>query len=93
MDDLAVLNPVAKPAGYDFKLAERVKDLKGITIGLIWNGKHGGNVALRMVAENLGKKLGYKLTTLEMKDDFPFAPSFIEKVAAACQAVIASTGD
>ncbi len=93
MSDLTVLNPVAKPAGYKFKLAERLSDLKNITIGLVWNGKHGGNLAMQRVVENIEKKLGYKLKTVEMKDDFPFAPFFIEKVSATCQAVIGATGD
>ena len=62
-------------------------------MGLIWNGKHGGNLAMRRIAENIEKELGYPLRTVEMKDDFPFAPFFIEKVANTCQAVIGSTGD
>ena len=28
MSDLTVLNPVAKPAGYKFKLTDRLSDLK-----------------------------------------------------------------
>jgi hypothetical protein len=93
MSELKVLNPVAKSAGYQFRLADRPEDLKGLTLGLVWNGKHGGNLAMQRVKENIEKKLGYKLKTIEMKDDFPFAPFFIEKVAATCQAVIGATGD
>ena len=93
MRELKVLNPVAKRAGHHFRLADRPDDLKEINVGLVWNGKHGGNLALQRVAENIEKRAGYKLKTIEMKDDFPFAPFFIEKVASTCQAVIGATGD
>ena len=79
MSNLTVLNPVAKPAGYKFKLTDRLSDLKNITIGLVWNGKHGGNLAMQRVVKNIEKKLGYKLQTVEMKDDFFFCAVFYRK--------------
>jgi hypothetical protein len=93
MEGLKVFNPVAQKISIHFKPAERVKGLRSITVGLVWNGKAGGDIALRRVAEDLKKELGYDFRTVEFCDDFPFAPFTIERVAASCQAVIASTGD
>lgn len=93
MKDLKVLNPVAKRVSLHFSIAERPKGLNGITIGLVWNGKHGGNLALKRIAENLSRDPGYRFDILEFKDDFPFAEFTIEKISTSCQAVISSTGD
>ena len=93
MENLKVFNPVAQKFSVHFKTAERVKGLRSLAVGLVWNGKAGGDIALRRVAEDLRKDLGYDFRTVEFCDDFPFAPFTIERVASSCQAVIASTGD
>ncbi len=93
MEDVKVLNPVAQTISLNFKPAQRAKEVKNLTLGLAWNGKSGGNIALRRIAENIKRELGYELNIIEFQDDFPFAVSTIEKVASSCQAVIGSTGD
>lgn len=93
MKTLSVLNPVANRINLSFELAARPKDLRSVTLGLVWNGKAGGDIALRRVAENLKQSLGYDINIIEFKDDFPFAESTIEKVSAVCGAVIGSTCD
>jgi hypothetical protein len=76
-----------------FPLAERPKGLNGLTVGLVWNGKHGGNMALKRIAENIERDSGMRFELMEFLDDFPFAQSTIEKISASCQAVVSSTGD
>ena len=58
---LDIVNPVAEArqdAGMDeqFPPAARLDVLDGKTIGLFWNGKPGGGVALARVKENLSKR-------------------------------------
>lgn len=93
MKGIKVLNPVAKISSQHFKCAERSKSLKNKTIGLFWNGKGGGNVALARIADNLKSELGYEFNIKEFKDDFPSSPYIIEKVSSSCDAVIGATGD
>ncbi len=56
---LEVLNPVAPVQG-DVKaipLASRPTSLEGKTIGLVWNGKANGDVALKRAAELIQKRV------------------------------------
>jgi len=46
MARLEILNPVAKTVEFSVKPAERPRDLKGLTVGLYWNMKAGGDAAL-----------------------------------------------
>ena len=93
MKELKVFNPVARSVTLHFRLAQRPKALRNLTVGLVWNGKAGGNIALRRIAENIKRDLGYEFNILEFQDDFPFAPYTIERAANSCQVVIGSTGD
>ena len=53
---LRVHNPVATKAPLYVRAAARQGSLAGKRIGLIWNGKPGGDVALNVVAEHIGKR-------------------------------------
>jgi hypothetical protein len=88
-----VLNPVARAVNLNFGLSKRIPSLKNLTLGLVWNRKGGGDIALKRVSENLKRELGYNFNILQFDDEFPFGLDTIEKVAASCQAVIGSTGD
>jgi len=92
-DTLEVFNPVAARNELRFEPSKRVTSLKGLTVGLVWNFKVGGNVAMRRIAENLKRELGYTFNVVEFSDEFPFAESTVENIADTCDCVIASTGD
>ena len=53
MFTLEVLDPVAKSEGETkvSKAARRQKSLDGLTLGLLWNSKRGGEVALDKAGE------------------------------------------
>ncbi len=58
MATLTIVNPVAKPqaetsTGERFQPAPRPASLDGKTIGLFWNAKSGGEVALARTRDNL----------------------------------------
>ena len=56
---LEVLNPVAQQRGMIATLPTnpRPGDLSGKTVGLVWSGTHGGDVALNRVGEMLQRAL------------------------------------
>ena len=90
---IKVFNPVAERVKLRLKTAPRIKTLRNKTLGLVWNGKGGGDILLKRVASNITKELGYEFHVKEFKDDFPFSPYTIEKITATCTGVIGSTGD
>jgi hypothetical protein len=93
MKELKVFNPVAKSISQYFKPADRLTDLRNKTVGLVWNAKGGGDIALQRIADNLKKNLGYEFHIKEFRDDFPFAIDTIENIANSCDVAIGSTGD
>ena len=56
MAKLEVLNPLSKAELERAPLAPRLPDLRNKRIGLFWNGKGGGDVALRAIGEQLEKR-------------------------------------
>src|ERR1700759_1266838 len=93
MEKLDVLNPVARADSLSVQPAKRVPELRDTVVGRAWNFKIGGDVAMRRIADNLRKKLGYNFNVVEFSDEFPFAEATIDKIVEACDCVIGSTGD
>ena len=58
MFELEVLNPIAKQRAMEniFNINLRPKTLDNKTIGLVWSGTHGGDVALNRAGEMLQEK-------------------------------------
>src|SRR3990172_4064828 len=57
MATLKILSPVAETAKFDVKPAPRLADLRGKTIGLYWNMKAGGDMALDAVEALLRQRI------------------------------------
>ena len=97
MARLEVLNPVADTVKHDVKAAPRPSDLRGKTVGLYWNMKAGGDIALERAATLLSQRFeglqfqhfsgtfgsGMRHATAEDAD----------RIARNCVAVVASTSD
>ncbi len=56
MSIIKVRNPVAEPVARKVEPAPRLGDLDGRRIGLYWNMKGGGDVALARIREVLGER-------------------------------------
>jgi len=56
MARLEILNPVAKTMEFSVKPAPRLRDWSGVTLGLYWNIKAGGDFALDRVQQLLGER-------------------------------------
>jgi hypothetical protein len=99
---LKIVNPVAEAesdgANADRHApAARPATLDGLTIGLYWNGKNNGNVALARTREHL-ERLYRDLTFVDVLGEKGginryLSPPQIEALAAECDAVVATTAD
>ncbi len=92
---LAVHNPVATTEIERVRPAERLKDLNGKRICLVWNRKARGDVAMRKVAEVLKQRFtGLEFPFFEMQTSIALVPEQIQRLKQLkIDAVISSTGD
>jgi hypothetical protein len=92
MEKLTLFTPESAQTSIVYPIAKRPDTLDGKTIGLYWNRKSGGDIALRRAGDNLAKL--YKNVTIKFfDDDFPCKPETHDIVPAACDVIIGSTGD
>ena len=91
MESLSVRNPVAKHALKASPLAPRVQSLEGQTLGLWWNAKEGGNIALERIGDAIVRKYG--VTLHKVYSPYPAPKRLIEDMAKNATVVISSTGD
>jgi hypothetical protein len=91
---LKVLNPVATVEG-DIKksdIAPRPRTLDGLTLGLLWNAKRGGETALIHVAQLLQNR--YRdLKVIRYDGSLPCPPAMVQKAARECDVIIGATAD
>jgi hypothetical protein len=97
MPTLRVWNPVAKIVEAHVRPAERPASLEGKRIGLYWNYKSGGDVALERVRELLQERYpGTEFANFEGDVGFTVkygTEALAKRVAAACDVVVGSTAD
>ena len=90
---LEVLNPTADGYGTDVAgLTPRLPDLRGQTVGLLWNGKPNGDIALRAIGAQLESQFD-GLRTRFYSGSIPCDRKLLELAAAECSAVVACTAD
>ncbi|MBU6422889.1 MAG: hypothetical protein KGQ88_02505 [Chloroflexi bacterium] len=94
---MEIFNPVAESTLKRLTPAPRRGDLGGKRVGLYWNMKIGGDVALERVSEDLSHavsgasftsyrgSVGHMMRHMTAKD--------ADKIASECDVVVASTGD
>ena len=94
MFTLEVLNPVARSEG-DIKVskaARRPRSLDGLTLGLLWNSKRGGEIALGKAGELVRNK--YKnVKVIRYDGSMPCEKKLMERARQECDVFIGSTGD
>ena len=88
---LEVLNPVADTITREIGIAPRLPDLSNKRLGLYWNSKPNGDVALLRVAEQLKNRFA----NLTCELIFGGKPGIKERVdeAKRYQVVLGATGD
>ena len=91
---LQVLSPVAQSAGETASsgAARRRGSLDGLTLGLLWNAKRGGEIALTKAGELVSAK--YKnLKVIRYNGSMPCEKDLMRKARQECDVFIGSTGD
>jgi hypothetical protein len=71
----------------------RLAGLDGKTIGLVWSGTHGGDVALNRVGEMLQERYANVETRFYTGGNYPNPPHILKQAAEECDAVVGATGD
>ena len=92
---LEVLNPVAKQRAMEkiSQINPRLASLEHSTVGLVWSGTHGGDVALNRVGEMLKERFDNIETRFYTGGNYPNPPHILKQAADECDAVVGATGD
>ena len=92
---LEVLNPVAQRRGETTiqPINPRLSSLDDKTVGLLWSGTHGGDVALKRVGEMLKENFNNVETNFYVSGLYPAPPHILKQAAEECDAVIGATAD
>lgn len=91
MAKLEILNPVANVMVHKTSLAPRLASLEKKRIGLYWNGKSGGDVALNRIGQLLESRFG-GVSFAFIRSGFPGPKERLEE-ARTFDGVIGGTGD
>jgi hypothetical protein len=92
---LAILNPVATIEVAGVKPAQRITDLDNKRIGLFWNRKARGDVALRKIEAVLTQRFrGLECTWFEMQTSIALVPAQVTFLRQLNNdAIISASGD
>jgi hypothetical protein len=94
---LEILSPLAKTLEFSVKPAPRLRDFTGVTIGLYWNIKAGGDFALDRTEQLLGEKFpGVKFKRYTGSVGWLMRHCTAEdadRIAAEVNAVVGTTND
>jgi hypothetical protein len=75
-----------------FGAAPRSPSLAGKKVGLVWNAKRGGDVALDRVGEQLTRRYP-DVTVTRYDGNIPCAPDLLEEALGECDVFVGSSGD
>ena len=93
---LEVKNPVAQQRGVveaTFKPNPRPESLDGKTIGLLWSGTHGGDIALNTAARLIQERFENVTVNFYNGNNYPAPDHIREKCAEESDVVIGATAD
>lgn len=92
---LEVMNPVGRQRALEspFKTSARPATLDGKTIGLLWSGTHGGDVALKRAGEMLQERFKDVKVNFYTGGNYPAPPHIVAQAGEECDAVIGATAD
>jgi hypothetical protein len=92
---LEVHNPVAQQRGLINITTPnpRPKSLDGLTIGLVWSGTHGGDLALNRAGEMIKERFEGVSTNFYTGGNYPNPPAILKRAAEECDVVIGATAD
>lgn len=92
-DVLKTYVPVAVKAPLFVEPARRPATLDGKRVGLLWNGKPGGDVALDVLEEMLNERFKGLSFWRSTWYSYPFTVGQHNEIIANCDVAIGTTGD
>ena len=92
---LEALNPVGRQRGLmnSLPVSPRPETLDGKTVGLLWSGTHGGDLALNRAGEMIRERFDNVSTRFYTGGNYPAPPLVVRQAAAECDVVIGATAD
>ncbi|MEC9277839.1 MAG: hypothetical protein VYC23_00865 [Chloroflexota bacterium] len=92
---LEVSNPVAQQRGMMNILRTNPgpKSLDGLTIGLVWSGTHGGDLALNRAGEIIQERFSDVSINFYTGGNYPTPPPIVKQAGEECDVVIGATAD
>ena len=92
---LEVLNPVGRQRGLmnSMSISTRPGTLADKTVGLLWSGTHGGDIALRRAGEMIQERFDNVTVNFYTGGNYPAPPPIIQQAAKECDVVIGATAD
>ena len=92
---LEVSNPVAQQRGMMnvLKTNPRPSTLNDLTIGLVWSGTHGGDLALNRAGEIIQERFSNVKINFYTGGNYPTPPPIVKQAGEECDVVIGSTAD
>ena len=95
MYTLDVLNPVAQQRGVltAMSINPRPVSLSNKTIGLLWSGTHGGDVALKRAGAILQERFANVTLNFYAGSGYPAPPQTVKQAGEECDVVIGATAD
>ncbi len=95
MNLLEVKNPVAQQRGVlnSLTASPRPESLTGKTVGLLWSGTHGGDVALNRAGEMLQERFEGVTVKFYNGNNYPAPPPLVKQAGEECDVIIGATAD
>ncbi|MFL2783869.1 MAG: hypothetical protein ACJ0BL_02410 [Dehalococcoidia bacterium] len=92
---LEVSNPVAQQRGMMnvLKTNPRPSTLNDLTIGLVWSGTHGGDLALNRAGEIIQERFSNVKINFYTGGNYPTPPPIVKQAGEECDVVIGATAD
>ena len=92
---LEVSNPVAQQRGMMniLRTNPRPKSLDGLTIGLVWSGTHGGDLALNRAGEIIQERFSDVSINFYTGGTYPTPPPIVKQAGEECDVVIGAPAD
>ena len=92
---LEVLSPVAQQRGEltAMSINPRPATLDNKTVGLLWSGTHGGDVALKRAGEMIQERFDNVKVNFYTGGNYPVPPPIVKQAAEECDVVIGATAD
>jgi hypothetical protein len=92
---LEVSNPVAQQRGMMniLKTNPRPESLDGLTVGLVWSGTHGGDLALNKAGEIIQERFSDVKVNFYTGGNYPTPPPIVKQAGDECDVVIGATAD